>query len=322
MTGRKGLPPVFFLHWDLSSFPGAAAAEELPVPTLKNSLIVSIEHMVTDAAEVEYIKNNFPWGLYAWLSFSKTVVVPNLAWKSDWNDADAGIQAFKNEVNNLMAAAENAGVFLHPVLCSGLARWIWIYRDAKIEDIRNAQWYNDNKIASDDQALDSRVLDRYVFGTLSRYARKMRRNLEAKAQASVAFLRQRMTEKPHVLAAISGWGEVELNFGRLNPDVSVQEWFCDYSPFAVLEFRDWIRHIGMYDEATGKYKGEGWAAGGTRYQGTGDWHSSTPTSGRPSQRGTSSTGTGVCSTIGMRTRRTTSTTIPAVFPMLPMFMEE
>ena len=249
--------------------PGATAAEELPVPTLKNSLIVSIEHIVTDAAEIEYIKSNFPWGLYTRLSFSRTVIAPELAWKSDWNNADAGIQAFKNEINTLMAAAENAGVYLHPVLSSGLARILWIYRDAKIEDIRNAQWYNDNKIASDDQVLDSEVLDRYVFGTLSRYARKVRRNLEAKAEASLAFLRQRMTEKPHVLAAISGWGEVELNFGRLNPDVSVQEWFCDYSPFAVLEFRDWIRHTGMYDGANGKYKGEGWAAGGARYQGTG-----------------------------------------------------
>jgi hypothetical protein len=71
--------------------PGGAAAEELPVPTLQNSLIISIEQIVTDAAEVEYIKNNFPWGLYTRLSFSRTVIAPNLAWKSDWNDADAGI---------------------------------------------------------------------------------------------------------------------------------------------------------------------------------------------------------------------------------------
>jgi len=245
-----------------------AQAEELPVPTLINSVIVSIEHSVTDAAEVAYIKNNFPWGLYAWLSFSRTAVYPVLAWQSDWNNADTGIQAFKNEVNNLIAAAEAAEVRLHPVLVSGLSRILWIYRDAKIEDIRNAQWYNDNKIASDTQILDANVMNKYVFGTLSRYARKMRRNLESKAKAALAFLKQRLDEKSHVLVTASGWGEVELNFGRIDQTKSLQDWFCDYSPFAVMEFRDWICHTGMYDESSGAYQGQGYPAGGSRYQGT------------------------------------------------------
>ena len=191
-----------------------AAAEELPVPTHQNSVIISIEHAVTDTAEIDYIKNKIPWGLYTKLSFSQTVLAPHLAWQSDWNEADSGIQSFKTQLDQLLAAAENAGIYLHPVICSGLARIRWIYRDAKIEDIRNAQWYNDNKLASDNQILDSQLMDTHVFGTLSRYARKMRRNLEAKAEATLNFIKRRMDEKPHVFAIASGWGEVELNSGR------------------------------------------------------------------------------------------------------------
>ena len=32
---------------------------------------------------------------------------------------------------------------------------------------------------------------------------------------------------------------------------------ADYSPFAVTEFRDWLRHTGQYDADTGKYAGQG-----------------------------------------------------------------
>ena len=243
-------------------------ADELPIPTYANSVIISIEHSPADFAEVDYIKSHVNFGLYAWLSFSRTTINPELPWHYDWNDASAGIQSFKDQVNALIAACREKNVRLHIVICSGIARALPIYREAKEEDIRNCSWYNDNKLASDTQILNSNVLDRYVFGTFSRYARKMRANLEAKAGATVAFLKQQMDENPDTLIAISGWGEAEMNFGRLNDSVSLQEFFCDYSPFAVLEFRDWICHTGMYDDVAGKYKGEGYAQGGAKYQGS------------------------------------------------------
>ncbi|MCF7817719.1 MAG: thrombospondin type 3 repeat-containing protein [Kiritimatiellales bacterium] len=31
----------------------------------------------------------------------------------------------------------------------------------------------------------------------------------------------------------------------------------DYSPYAITEFRDWLRHSGIYDDTAGKYAGEG-----------------------------------------------------------------
>lgn len=256
-----------------SALPLAASpmpSEELPKPTYANSLIVSIEHSPLDTTEVNYIKTNMNFGLYAWLSFSVTAIAPDLAWSSDWSNASNGIQAFKNSVDAYLQAAKAQKARLHLVLVSGLARYQWVYHDAKEEDIRNAQWFNDNKLCADAEIGDPQAaLDGPVWGTLSRYARKIRRNLEAKARATLAFLRQRMTEEPDTLIALSGWGEAELSYDRIDHGKNAQDWFCDYSPFAVLEFRDWIQHAGMYDDGSGAYKGQGYAAGGTKYQGSG-----------------------------------------------------
>lgn len=251
--------------WVISG--GICWAEELPVPSLDNALIISIELPVTDTHEVEYIKNHFNFGLYAWLSFSKTGMGLELDWYAPLSQADPGIKDFKSAVDNYIQAASHQDVKLHIVLVAGLARYVSIYKEAKQEDIRNCQWYNDNKLASDDQITAPDLMTKYVFGTLSRYARKMRQNLEAKSRAALTFLRQRMDENPHIIAAISGWSEAELNHFRIDHSQSVQDYFCDYSPFAVLEFRDWIQHTGMYDDVNGKYAGQGWSEGGDKYWG-------------------------------------------------------
>lgn len=243
-------------------------AEELPIPTYSNSIIISIEHHILDSDEIDTIKNAFNFGLYAWLSFSHTHVDPILAWQSDWSDASNGIQSFKNIIDSYIAAAKSKNVKLHIVLCSGLARGLSIYKDAKLEDIRNGQWYNDNNLAAVDPTLNSNDFNITVFGTFSRYARKLRDNLEAKAKAALAFLKQKMDENPDTLIAISGWGEAEFNFHRINQRQHLQDYFCDYSPFAVLEFRDWIRHEGMYKNSSGLYEGQGYPGGGSKYQGS------------------------------------------------------
>ena len=244
-----------------------ALTRELPIPHLRNSLIVSIEHSVLDSVEVGYIKKHFNWGLYTWLAFSKTALVPVLDWHTSWEKADQGLESFKNQVNQLIQAAKAQNVRLHIVLVGGIVRYVSTYKEAKEEDIRNCQWYNDNKLASDTQITDPDAMNKYIWGTLSRYARKMRRNLEAKAKAALAFLKQKMDENPDLIVAISGWGEVELNYHRIIQTQSIQDYFCDYSPFAVLEFRDWILHAGMYDDESGKYAGQGWSEGGAKYQG-------------------------------------------------------
>jgi hypothetical protein len=250
---------IFFL------LPGIS--EELPLPTYANSLICSIEHNILDSEEVDYILSHFDFGLYAWPSFSRTAITVNFDWHSSLDEAPEGIQSFKDTVESMIAAAVEKNVRLHFVITSGLARGLSVYREAKEEDIRNCQWYNDNKLASDSQISAANTMDAYVFGTLSRYARKVRANLEAKARAVLAFFKQKMNQHPGVIIGISGWGEVEFSFHRINNNVSLQEYFCDYSPFTILEFADWIRHQGLYADAAGKYKGEGYTGGGTQYQG-------------------------------------------------------
>jgi hypothetical protein len=270
---EKKLAAVVFASL-VFSFLGAAGVawaqtQELPKPTYANSIIISLEHSPADAAEVDYIKANFPFGLYAWPSFSVTHIDPALDWNSDWTQADAGIAAFKASVDYYITAAKAKGVKFHLVVCSGLARGIGIYAEAKTEDIRNTQWFNDNNIGTALQVASPEAMSRYIFGTFSRYARKLRVNLEAKSRAAFAFLKQRMDENPETFVAVSGWGEAELSDKR-NGDYNwiYPPYFCDYSPFAVLEFRDWITHEGLYDDTTGLYKGQGWSGGGAKYQGS------------------------------------------------------
>jgi hypothetical protein len=245
----------------------SSQTQELPLPTPRNSVVISLEHNPQNAAEAEYIKKAIPFGLYAWPSFSITTMTPDIPWQAPLDAADANLAKFKSAVKANVAAAKARGFKFHLVLSTGLARNRTIYKDAKLEDVRNCQWYNDNTIAP--AAVLSRPggLEDKAFGTLSRYARKVRTHLEAKARAAFAFLTELIAAEPDTLVAVSGWGEAELNFGRIENDKAIQSFFCDYSPFAVLEFRDWIQHAGEYDDARGPYRNEGWTQGGRDYQG-------------------------------------------------------
>ena len=237
-----------------------AAAQELPKPSYANAFIVAIEDGGVDPTEVAYLKSNFNFGMYAWLSMSFNHLAPVLGWHSDWNNASANITG-KAVIDSLVAAAKAQTVNLHLVICSGLTRSVGAYREAKEEDVRNAQWYNDNKIASDSQIRQADLMTNHVFGSLSRYARKLRVNHEAKARALAAYLKQTMDANPGLLLTASGWGEAEMSDRRSNDDGIL--YLCDYSPFAVMEFRDWILHSGLYDDITGPFKGQGYAGGVT-----------------------------------------------------------
>jgi len=246
---------------------GFAAAQELPRPTPLNSIVVSLELDPSDAKEAEYIKSRIPFGLYAWPSFSVTTLTPSIPWQTRLDQADANLGNFKADVDRLVAAAKAQGFKLHLVLTSGLARTRAVYKEAKLEDVRNCQWYNDNNIATAEQLAKPEAVETDVFATLSRYARKLHYHLEAKARAAMKFLAGVMAAEPDTLIAVSGWGEAELNFGRIVNSESIQPFFCDYSPFAVLEFRDWIQHAGEYGDERGAYRKEGWPLGGKGYQG-------------------------------------------------------
>ncbi|HLP57858.1 MAG TPA: hypothetical protein VK186_03475, partial [Candidatus Deferrimicrobium sp.] len=280
-------------------------AEEIPRPTYDNSLNFSITHnfLAEEQAEIDYIKDQFGNGLYAPLLFSDFIGV-NMNWNVDINNIGNGIQAFKEELDQIIAFARQNKVGIHLSLIYGLARFVDFYKDAKEEDIRNTQWYNDNNISSQSQggdsvtggysgnyeteaphfpynfnqidpyndslvqpAADDSAVNKYVFGTLSRYARKLRAHLNAKVTAVMAYIKQVQVANPGILIIVSAPGEVELNYNRINQNQFLQDYFCDYSPFAVLEFRDWIQHSGLYADGQ-LYAGEGYANGGAQYQGS------------------------------------------------------
>lgn len=275
-----------------------AQGEEIPRPTYDNSLIFSWTYnfLYAPPAEITYIQSQYGNGIYAPLCFSNFLGL-DMDWYVDINDAASGIQKFKDELAKRIAFARTYNVGIHLTLTYGIARSVNYYKTAKEEDIRNCQWYNDNNISSSSQQSSASavsdsfdidypyldlnnvedfsysqamaspsVINQYVFSTMSRYARKLRGHLEAKVSAMFAYLAQQQTANPDVLIIISAPGESELNYYRLNSSPSLQNYFCDYSPFVVLEFRDWIKHEGLYADG-GKYAGEGYESGGSRYQG-------------------------------------------------------
>lgn len=278
---------------------GVLNAAELPRPTYDNSLLFTITHsfLSEQDSEINYIKSQFGNGMYAPLYFSKFHHVA-MDWTVNPSQASSGTTSFKSEIDKFVAFAKKHDVGVHITLNYGLSRTLSLYEDAKTEDIRNAQWYNDNNILSDSQRSNSgdsvqfttseglpvgtdnipdvepnnrkgtrgATINGYVTGTLSRYARKMRSHLDAKVAEAFKYVKQQQDANPDITILISAPGEVELSRYRLQPGSYLQDFFCDYSPFAVLEFRDWIKHEGLYASGS-TYSGQGYGNGGSRYQG-------------------------------------------------------
>jgi hypothetical protein len=287
---------VVFILFLILVLPGFLRSTELPRPTYDNSLMFSVTYNIVagSSTEIENVKNQFGGGLYAPLLFS-TFVGVDMDWNVNPADSGNGIQAFKDSLDQFIAKAKQYDVGIHLTLTYGIPRNVNFYQDAKVEDVRNAQWYNDNNISSQSQMkgvshagegetgttinlngldnvsaaqpyADSSAINKYVFSTTSRYARKLRNHLEAKTAAAFAYLKQVQDANPDVILIISAPGESEMNYNRINNIQYMQDYFCDYSPFAVLEFRDWIKHEGLYADGE-KYAGEGYSGGGSRYQG-------------------------------------------------------
>jgi hypothetical protein len=106
-----------------------------------------------------------------------------------------------------------------------------------------------------------------IWMTPSRYARKLRRHLETKVRGFARMLVDLRQQFPDTLVSASGDAEMELNFGGLDMTKPFEEQeIADYSPFAIAEFRDWIRNAGLYGPGQ-PYDGQGLAGGRARYGG-------------------------------------------------------
>jgi len=58
---------------------------------------------------------------------------------------------------------------------------------------------------------------------------------------------------PNTIVFVNGAIEEELaNGGKLD-----DKYLADYSPYAITEYRDWLRHTGIYDDLSGQFAGHG-----------------------------------------------------------------
>ncbi len=116
------------------------------------------------------------------------------------------------------------------------------------EDFRAVQWrLNGQYWRGGDGARDA------MLPTPSRYCKLVRDALEKTQQGRCDLLRHVMQSHPGVITCINSTIEEELADGGQTDDDKL----ADYSPFAVTEFRDWLRHTGEYDADNGKYAGQG-----------------------------------------------------------------
>ena len=128
-------------------------------------------------------------------------------------------------------------------------------------DLRCFQWrmngtnwegFHNALATREDNARDARV------ATPSRYCTAVRDVLEADMRDRAKRVAALMKEFPGVITVINGPIEEELATaagGLTTPDAD--GYLADYSPFAVAEFRDWLRHTGQYDADTGQHAGQG-----------------------------------------------------------------
>lgn len=206
------------------------------------------------AAEVANLRNRLGEGRFVRVGFNRYVFTSMDRWDVDPADREtvrANLKSTLAQIDAAVARAKGAGIPLSLSLLTAIReRYDPLQTAAEREDRRNTQWYSNGDIAPG-------------WITLSRYARRMRGRYEAYVREIGAHVAATMAREPATLVAASGDGEVELSFERDRLPTSVD--VTDYSPFAVAEFRDWLRNGGLY--APGQpYAGQGYAQA-TRYQG-------------------------------------------------------
>jgi hypothetical protein len=162
------------------------------------------------------------------------------------------------QIDDAIARAQASGV----PICLSFATAIRGTTDAlqvaaQAEDRRNMQWHADNALASG-------------WTTYSRYARKQERLQEAFVREVGRILANRMVRYPDIIVASSGDAELEFSGEHATVDSASKVGnIADYSPFAIAEFRDWLRGRGLY--APGQpFAGEAYALS-SRYASDASW---------------------------------------------------
>lgn len=233
---------------------------QAPKPVSKMTYVIPYNPFFTArndaqfAAEVAQLKSRLGEGPWVRVGFNLYLFVSMDRWELDPADratVRANLATTFAQVDFAVTRAKANGIPLAlSVVTPGRKRTDPLQVGAEREDRRNVQWYANGDIATG-------------WVSVSRYARKMRGRFDAYIQEVGAYLANRMARDPATFVAASGDGEVELSLDRDQPLDAIQ--ITDYSPFAIAEFRDWLRNGGLY--APGQpYAGQGYA-NAARYQG-------------------------------------------------------
>lgn len=230
---------------------GKSEAQELPRGSSENCLyIMPIFDRILISSEFTYekrlaqilkMKEQLGFGnLYHRLGFSFVY--------SSWNDID---------VRSICKLAQETEV--HVGLIFALqSHTRESYRAEAGKDLRLYQWRNDGNdwkgsfTSSGTIEVPEDQRD-YKIPTPSRYAAPLREYNFLQTSEWAVSAKKLMSDFPGVVTCINGPIEEELAVGGMNN----QDKLGDYSPFAVTEYRDWLRHSGLYDASSGKYAGEG-----------------------------------------------------------------
>ncbi len=202
------------------------------------------------AAEVQRLRSRLPEGGPVRVGFTLYLEIAMGRWDIS-SEAEATAH-LTSTVGNLDAAIARARAHNLPIGINLLTA-IRDKSDAaqatsQDEDRRVMQWFSDNSLASG-------------WWTLSRYARLQFRVRQLYLRAFARILANRMALYPDTIVSAAGDGEVELAFKNFGPP------FADYSPFAIAEFRDWLRGDGLY--APGQPFARDSYANAARYRGDG-----------------------------------------------------
>ncbi|MBN1297795.1 hypothetical protein JXA80_13525 [bacterium] len=112
-------------------------------------------------------------------------------------------------------------------------------------DRRLNQWESDGTIFDSGQDDVSSI-------TVSRYAAPLMTLRENRVAGHARGFMEALAAYPDTVVCLNGPIEAELR----RADIATPH-YADYSPLMVKEFRDWLRHTGIYDEVSGAFMGEG-----------------------------------------------------------------
>lgn len=121
-------------------------------------------------------------------------------------------------------------------------------------DLREFQWRLNGLTWSSYVKVESFGADRnYKRATYSRLAPIQRSYEEQLARGWARDLQTVLEDYEERVPVINLLIESELPTAGKTDDGQL----ADYSPYALTEFRDWLRHTGIYDSTTGEFAGEG-----------------------------------------------------------------